>query len=117
MLSSETDLTVEIKEVVALEKEAASLLEQAKATQDRIDIFWSSVKNRMVETGTKSLKGDFGSITIAERLSFTATDELAPKYFKKVPDVKKIAAEYKLKGVAPKGATPKVTQYLTKRLK
>lgn len=80
--------------------------------------YWKKVEEGMIENNIKSIKGDFGSVTVAERTDFDIDyDELPAKFYKKVVDTKKIADTYKLTGKAPKGTTPKIKKYLTKRLK
>jgi hypothetical protein len=92
-------------------------LELSKTVPARIEATWRKIEAQMIEHDIKSIKGDFGSITIAERLSFDTTDELPAKFYKKVVDTKKLSDTYRLEGKAPKGATPKTTKYLTKRIK
>lgn len=76
---------------------------------------WQEV---MEQKDIKSIKGDWGSITLAERQGWDIDEELLPKkFFKKVVDTKKITDTYRLEGKAPKGATSRVTKYLTKRFK
>lgn len=104
----------------------ANYLKAQKEFKTQSELFWEAIKNSMIASGIKSVKGEWGSITVAERTTFEVdetklakilNDDGAKKYFKEVPDVKKIGDDYKLKGKAPKGASPKVTQYLTKRIK
>ena len=72
----------------------------------------------MEDTGTKTIKGDWGSITLAERQGWDIDEnELPKKFFKRVVDTKRITDTFKLEGKAPKGATPRVTKYLNKRFK
>ena len=72
----------------------------------------------MIEHDIKSLKGDWGSLTIAERTNFKVDlDNLPTKFVKKVADTTKIATAYKLDGKLPKGVETSTTKYLTKRIK
>ena len=53
----------------------------------------------------KSIKGDWGSITVTESDRFEIDEaELPAEFFKKVVDESKIRATYQLEGEAPKGA-------------
>jgi hypothetical protein len=55
----------------------------------------------------KSIKGDWGSVTVTESDKFEIDEaQLAPKFFKKVVDESKIRATYQLEGKAPKGTKP-----------
>lgn len=55
----------------------------------------------------KSIKGDWGSVTVTESDKFTIDEaELPAKFFKKVPDETKIRATYHLEGKPPKGTKP-----------
>ena len=72
----------------------------------------------MIDNDIKQVKGDFGTLTIAERQGWTYDEKQLPnKFFKKVVDTKKITDTYRLEGKAPKGCEPYTTKYLTKRLK
>lgn len=96
-----------------IEKQAELRMVQAKNSE-----VWKKVEEQMIQNNIKSIKGDWGSITIAERQNFKIDLELLPaKFIKKVPDTTKIAASYKLEGKPPKGAEPYTTRYLTKRIK
>lgn len=130
MTAQEEIIASEVTDVLALEASLAELeaelsqneqfrtfLTKQKEVRAKIDEFWKNVETQMIEHDVKSVKGDWGSLTIAERLGWDTTDELPAKFFKKVVDTKKISDTYRLEGKAPKGATPRVTKYLTKRIK
>ena len=103
---------------VALEQQLSSKVAEYKALQDKLNEEWNRVESLMIENGVKQVKGDWGTLTIAERLNWTIDKEvLAPRFYKSVPDTTKISTLFRLEGKAPKGATPSYTQYLTKRLK
>jgi hypothetical protein len=121
----------EVLDVLSLEKqlqEAEMALMQVEAfvkfTQLQKDVaeqtskVWKQVERHMIEHDVKSLKGDWGSITIAERQNFKADIELLPnKFIKKTADTSKIATYYTLEGKLPAGVERSTTKYLTKRLK
>src|SRR5438552_1012456 len=92
-------------------------LELSKTVPKQIEETWDRIESAMIENNIKSIKGEYGSITIAEKLAWDTTDELPAKFYKKVVDTRKLSDTYRLEGRAPKGATPKMTKYLTKRLK
>lgn len=121
----------EVQEVVALVKQLddinsqiesneqfKTLLRQQKDITERIGLFWETIKNGMIAADIKSLKGDWGYVTIAERAVYSADVELLPaKFMKKVADLKKIELAYKLEGKLPKGVEVSTTKYLTKKIK
>jgi hypothetical protein len=92
-------------------------LELSKTVPQQISDTWNKIEGQMIEHNIKSLKGDWGSITIAEKLAWDTTDELPAKFYKRVVDTKKLSDTYRLEGRAPRGAMPKTSKYLTKRLK
>lgn len=55
----------------------------------------------------KTIKGDWGSVTVTESDTFEIDEAALPaKFFKKVVDTTKIRKTYQLEGKPPKGATP-----------
>jgi hypothetical protein len=116
----------DVEEVIKRDAEKAVILQnnlveatqEIKALQDKVDSAWRQVEALMIEKDIKSIKSDkWGSVTIAEKLGWTTTDELPSKFYKKVVDLKRLSDTFRLEGKAPKGAEPKYTKYLTKRLK
>jgi hypothetical protein len=125
-----TILTGQIVEVLETEKELAvvqnelqmnpefkKFLELQKSVNEHSAKVWKQVETAMIENDVKQLKGDFGTVTLAERLNWNTTDELPSKFYKKVVDTTKLSATFRLEGKAPKGAEPSYTKYITKRLK
>lgn len=112
-------IQAEIDRALALEGALAQQVAAIKAAQQQIDDTWQAVQAAMVAHNVKSIKGGFGSITIAERTTFKVADlaALPDQYKKLAPDTKKIGTYYALTGEAPDGTEPVVTRYLTKRLK
>lgn len=124
-------IEAEIVETLALQKTVASeeaelmlderfrsFLTRQKEAQERIANVWDIVEAQMTKHDIKSIKGDFGSITLAERTTFEVdVQELEDEYFKRVPDTKKIGTAYTLFGDPPKGTTVRKTKYLVKRIK
>lgn len=105
------------KSALQLNPEFKKFLEMEKKFRETATDVWKTVEDQMIEHDIKQLKGDFGTITIAERLNWSTTDELPTKFYKKVVDTKRISDTFRLEGKAPKGATPSYTKYITKRLK
>lgn len=117
-------LITEQKQLDTLENELmqnetfAKFLTAQKQFKQRSELVWSVIEQEMIKNDIKSIKGEWGSIGITERMGFTIDEELLKtKYLKKVPDLKKIGDDFKLTGIAPAGATPKTTKFLTKRIK
>lgn len=95
-----------------------TFLELQKSFKEQSQTVWDNVEKQMIENNVKGIKGDWGSLTIAERLSWDIDSEgLQPRFYKKVVDTTKLSKTYRLEGKAPKGATPVTTQYLMKRIK
>ncbi len=95
-----------------------AFLEAQKRFTEQSAAMWQRVESAMIANGIKSVRGEWGAITIAQRLSFAIDETKLPRKFKKiVPDTKKIADTFRLEGEAPPGTEPKYTKYLTKRLK
>lgn len=109
LVEMESNLAPELREFLVKQKE----------TTQQISSFWRSIEQQMIAHDVKSIKGDWGSITIAERIGWDISPllTLPPKFYKKVPDLKRMTDYFRLEGKAPKGATPKYTKYLTKRIK
>lgn len=115
ILSSElTDLEQQLSQ----SEEFRRFIELQKTVPKKLEATWDLVEQQMIEHGIKSIKGEWGSLTIAERTGWDIDlDQLPSKFIKKVPDTKKITDTYRLEGKEPKGCTVKTTKYLTKRLK
>ena len=125
------DIKKEAEEVVALVRQLnnvnsqiaeneqfRTLLQQQKSLTEQIELFWETIKNGMIATDTKNIKGDWGYITLVDKTSYQADlDVLPAKFIKKAPDTKKIALAHKLEGKLPKGVTELKTVYLTKKIK
>ena len=93
-------------------------IEMQKSFQEQSTTIWKNVELTMINNDIKSIKGEWGSVTIVEKTGFDIIPEELPiKFMKRVPDVKKIGDTYKLEGKLPKGATVRNTKYLMKRFK
>jgi hypothetical protein len=112
------EIQVQAAAAVALQKEVEEKIASLKEAQEKINSTWKEVETVMIENDIKSIKGDFGSLTIAERTNYKADlDVLPAKFIKKVADTTKIATYAKLEDKLPKGVTISTTKYLTKRIK
>lgn len=115
-IPSELEKTVEQTALQQANFEAK--VKDLKTLEDDLKATWKTVESAMIEHNVKSIKGDWGSITIAERDVFKGDIEEVPaKFLKKALDTKKIGSYYTLEGKLPKGVTHSTTKYLTKRIK
>jgi hypothetical protein len=119
LVEQELALRQQEAELVAENPKFGEFLRQMKAYEKNSKILWSTVEEQMIKHDVKSIKGDWGSITIAERTNYTAEDiDAVPvKFIKKALDTTKIRAQSKLSGKLPRGITATSKQYLTKRIK
>lgn len=94
---------------------------ELKLVQSQSEIFWDTIKTEMIAHDIKSIKGEWGSITVAERVNYKAIDNnlegVARKFIKKVLDTTEVGRTHKLEGKIPKGIDSTITKYLMKRLK
>lgn len=113
------DLQVQVDQAAELQRSFETKAKELKDAETQIKATWKQVESVMIEHDIKSIKGDWGSITIAERTNYKAEDldAVPSKFLKKALDTNKIAAAFKLENKLPKGITTSVTQYLTKRIK
>lgn len=125
IISTESALSAEL---VQLEQELAEIPKfkefiakqaQLRDAQSKSSEIWKRIESQMIDNNIKSIKGDWGSITIAERDNFKASNlELVPrKFIKKTLDTTKISQFYKLEDKLPAGVEHTTSKYLTKRLK
>jgi hypothetical protein len=95
-----------------------AFLKRQKEFKEKSEVLWETIKNEMEANNIKNIKGTWGSITLAERVTFKIDAKvLAPKFLKKVPDTKKIGEVFYTEGKAPAGAEPQHTKYLMRRIK
>jgi hypothetical protein len=106
-------------EAAVMQKGFEAQLKQLKADEARIKKTWKDLEKVMVDSDFKSIKGDWGSITIADRTVYKAEDldEVPKKFLKRTLDTSKIKAHAVMIGELPKGVTESHTKYLTKRIK
>lgn len=118
VLELENQLVEQENELVKQNDQFQQFINFQKSTQSKISLIWKTIEDEMINRDIKSVKGDWGSVTICERVSFDIDVDLLPaKYIKKVPDTTKIGQAFKLEGKPVKGTTPKYTKYIMKRIK
>jgi len=129
----EDELKLQVNEIVSEERELALLehdlvsnnpqftafLQKQKDFQTKSNLYWKAIEDQMIKNNIKSIKGDWGSLTIAERTYYKAEDlsKVPAKFLKKELDTTKVGAQVKLSGELPKGVTSSLTLSLQKRIK
>lgn len=116
VIEGEVLSTIELQnELQSVEQELQQLptfqrfMQLSKAVNEKTAEIRSSIEAVMVpayQRGEvdKSVKGEWGSVTVTEADKFTIDEAaLPPKFWKKVPDEAKIRKTYQLEGKAPKG--------------
>lgn len=118
MGSKELQRLMDNKSLVALKKFAKAEAE-LKVLKEKHDQAIEQIKEAMVANGVTKLEGEWGYITLAERVSYKAEDisEVDEKYLKPTLDTTKVKAEATLTGQLPTGIVESRTQYITKKLK
>lgn len=112
------EIQAKVDKTIVLQREIESKISELKEAQDQITATWKTVERVMIDNDIKSVKGDWGSITIAERTTLKGDIDVVPaKFIKKAFDAKKAQAHKDLTGELPKGVTESTTKYLTKRIK
>lgn len=105
-------------ELTTMNPEFKAFMDQKKEIDEKAAAVWNRIEEAMLENNIKSIKGDWGYVTIAERTNFKVNLDLLPaKFIKKVPDTTKIGAAYKLENKPPKGVEIEIKKYLTKKIK
>jgi len=112
-----------VESELKLNPQFAKFLEMQKQYNEKASEVWKIVETTMVDLYKegkieKTLKGDFGTLTVTETQLWDINEEELPaKFFKKVVNTTRITDTYRLEGKAPKGCTPSIRYGLTKRLK
>lgn len=121
LIHQEVELTLKLEsELQGLIKNPVvqQFLELQSRVNEKAALAWKNIEKQMIEADIKKVSGDWGSLTIAERLDFDIDDEqLAPRFKKTVADTTKIRTIYQLDRKPIAGAIPKYKRYLVKRLK
>lgn len=96
-----------------------TLIKQQREINTKIADFWKAVEKKMINKNVKTLKGSWGSVTVAERANYKVVDVglLPLKFTKRSADTTKISHYHQLEGKIPAGVEFSTTRYLTKRLK
>jgi hypothetical protein len=115
ILSPLNGLSFENRELVQNEA-FVEFLGLQKRLQTQIDDAWRNLQELMEVQGVKSIKGDWGYITLAERKTLRTAVQLPPRFYKKVLDPSKVKAYRTMSGHLPEGVTETTTNYLSKKV-
>lgn len=119
LLSEEQELRKTADELGKANPGFVNFLKHQQEFQKKSDAFWKKLEKDMIDNDVKSIKSKrWGSITIAEKTTYKATDidEVPSKFVKKALDTKKVGAQFSLSGKLPKGVVAAEAKYLTKRI-
>jgi predicted metal-dependent peptidase len=119
MSDTPKEIQIQADQTAVLQRDFEEQVKTLKETETKLKATWKNVETAMIENNVKSIKGEWGSITIADRTNYKASDleEVPRKFIKKALDTKKVQAHQDLTGELPKGVTESHTKYLTKRIK
>lgn len=119
LVSEERELALLEHDLVSSNPQFTAFVQKQKEFQTKSNLYWKAIEDQMIKNNIKSIKGDWGSLTIAERTNYKAEDlaKVPAKFIKKALDTTKIGAQVKLSGELPKGVTSSLTLSLQKRIK
>lgn len=118
MGTNEVQRFIDNKSLVALKKYAKLEL-KLKEAKAQADDATEQIKQAMIDNGVTKIDGDWGSITLAERVTYGTDniDSVPENLTKRVLDSTKVKAEATLTGRLPNNVVATKTQYITKRFK
>lgn len=109
--------TINIKGVdISKAKQLAGLIEQANAAANVLEDFWGVVEQQMLDRNVKQVKGDWGTLSIAERRNWKVEGTLPPRFYKQTVDTAKLNFIEARGEKLPKGVSMSKSKYLTKKL-
>lgn len=111
-------LQQQAEQTALLQADFESKVKEMKDLESSLKATWKQVEEVMIANDIKSVKGEWGSITIAEKMNFKGdVSEVPSKFVKKMLDTSKIKTYFTLEGKLPRGIESTTTKYLTKRIK
>lgn len=119
LVTAEKEIDKLRTELMEADERFRNFLQKEKDHKENSKIFWDTILTQMNKYSLKSIKGDWGSVTVVEKIGSWKVDmEILPKKFiKKVADNKKLSDTFKLTNKLPDGAEPVYSNYLMKRIK
>lgn len=129
--TTDKDIEAEVVEVLSMEQQLIKLetelsqndqfkrfIEFQQTVREKSAEVFKNIEQTMIANDIKTVKGDWGSITVVERTNYKADlDELPAKFIKRTADTTKIALAHKLENKLPKGVTTTTTKFLMKKFK
>lgn len=113
VMASQTIQGIDITDQIGF-AEAVTML---KEVQRQVDAAWKAVEAQMKAHSVTALKGEWGTISLAERKTWKVNlDLLNETYTKRVADTRKLNAAWDSNEL-PEGADFTTSIYLTKRIK
>jgi hypothetical protein len=116
MGSKELQRFIDNKSLVALRKFAVAEAE-LKELKKQHEAVLDQIKEAMIENDVDKIEGDWGYITLAERITYKAIGTLSPEFTKSAIDTEKVKAHAVLTGDLPVNVAESKTQYITKKIK
>lgn len=87
-----------------------------KELQEQIDEGWAMLQTIMEDEKIPTIKGEWGHVTLATRVTLKAEIDLPPRFYKQVLDPSKVKAHKTLRGAYPDGIIETKTTYLSKKV-
>lgn len=97
-------------------KQFAEFVAQAQALSNLLEEAWGVVEQQMLDRNVKQVKGDWGTLSIAERRNWKVEGTLPPRFYKQTVDTAKLNFLQGRGEKVPKNAKLSMTKYLTKKL-
>lgn len=109
----------ELEAALSSNPQFVQFMQFQKAFNDKSAELFKNLEEQMIVSRVKSVKGEWGYVTIAERTDIKVVDEdkLPKKFFKRQVDQKKLNDYVKLSDDLPEGTEKKTVKYLTKKIK
>lgn len=107
------------KKALAVLQKFAAIEAQFKEAEAKAKEATEQIKQAMIDNGVTKIDGDWGYITLAERVTYKAEDidQVSDEFIKKALDSSKVKAATTLTGELPAGISESRTQYITKKFK
>lgn len=116
-MSTQELATITPQDIVENSNRFIEFVQYTKEVETRLKEAWSNVEDAMRTYNIKTLKGDWGTVSLGERKVWRTEMDKLPEQFKKITvDTTKLNNAFKA-GIKVDGADYTVSEYLTKRIK
>ena len=116
-MSTQELATITPQDIVENSTKFIEFVEYTKDVETRLKEAWSNVEDAMRTYNIKTLKGDWGTVSLGERKVWRTEMDKLPEQFKKIAvDTTKLNNAFKA-GIKVDGTDFTVSEYLTKRIK